>query len=410
MLEDLSKRQRLLILTVAVLSLMVSGFRYHAGESYFADGYIEEALIFQEKILNPSKEIDIAPDRPDKDLIFDKFKKYLKNDPSWKEDWLNANWSTKKLIRDTIEGPRSYNIQSSPYWAPTRPFYPFLIALFNIFINNVFAASAIVNILAIIGSLYLIGIFAKELVLPKEIKFIAILFFLSSSTTITFFISGMTDYTAQFFGMLAIFYLIKYFKTENIKYSIYYTISASLSIFTREAFVFLSILPLFLGLKRKILIPKILMILVPPILFLSYLYLFDLIAMFIRTRILYGGYWILTHPYEKSLTFLLVSIAMVVSIYPIFLYPGIKQYLSRDILKNPLLIFTFFYSGYLILSPTTPMSNRVWVPILLPICIFSANGVLVVSKKFTNNSEFMLKLIVSFILFFNYSLAVVRIL
>ncbi|MCK5477108.1 MAG: hypothetical protein KAI55_04265, partial [Candidatus Aenigmarchaeota archaeon] len=61
-----SRNQRAIIFLIVCLVLLFSTIRYFDGEAYFCDGYVEEAVLMQQKISNPYSDISLAPYRPDK--------------------------------------------------------------------------------------------------------------------------------------------------------------------------------------------------------------------------------------------------------------------------------------------------------------------------------------------------------
>ena len=404
-----SRNQRAIIFLIVCLVLLFSTIRYFDGEAYFCDGYVEEAVLMQQKISNPYSDISLAPYRPDKNITLERTKLFFKGNMSWVDEF---HWT--KELNETIEnkttfqgGTQSninekYSLSSKgPLYSPTRPVYPILIAFTNLIFGNIFFSATLVNIIFVLLCAYLLVLFSKEYNFSSQTAFIAILFFLTSSTTITFFISGHTDFTALFFGMYAILMLKKYYKTKKNKYVFWYLLSAIIAVFTREIFILLSILPLFYKLDKKTIMPRIAMMLFPPILYFLYLYWADLIYLFIEVRVIGTKAYMMLYPTYATVTSLCLAFFMCFSFVLLFFLYGFK-----NMHKNPLFIFTIVYLTYLIVNKVG--FDRHLIQGLFGVSFFGAVGLINFSKNFKNQSR-VIFLITTSIILINFCVFILRI-
>lgn len=309
-----TRNQIILIFLIFGLVFLFSIMGYINGDSYFCDGYVEQAVLIEQKILNYNSDVSLVPYRPDENITIQRMKLFFKGNMSWVDK--DFHWTEEKtydLIENYETEINNNNIYSlnykNPIYSPTRPIYPLLIAFTNLIFGNIFFSAILVNMLFVILCCYLIVLFAKEYNLSNQVAFVAILFFLTSSTTIRFFISGHNDYTALFVGMYAILMFEKYIKTKENKYIFWYVLFITIAIFTREIFILLSILVLFYSffVDKKNIIFSIIISVISPLLYFLYLYLADIIYLFIEVRVIGTKVYLMLHPANATLSALCLA-------------------------------------------------------------------------------------------------------
>ena len=88
-----SRKQRAILFLVVSLVLLFSTIQFFDGQSYFCDGYVEEAVLIQKKISNPSSNVSLVPYKADKNITIQHLKWYLSGNMTWVRGWL---WRKKE--------------------------------------------------------------------------------------------------------------------------------------------------------------------------------------------------------------------------------------------------------------------------------------------------------------------------
>ncbi len=305
-----------------------------------------------------------------------------------------------------------WNYDMAPFlyelsWQPHLPFFAFISALLLFIVGDAKLSCILVSIFSVMLTLLYLREFAIYIGLKDEVNKILIVY-ISSYTVISNIARPMNDSLAAFFSVVSLFYIYRSLKTDLLKEYVILSIILTLSVLTKDSlfplllvpisFYLLTLLKMKENMNAEILGKLILFtILIPFILWLSFVLSLDLLPVILNRRI--GGLERLYSTARSPFMFIF-SIIVCFHFLPILVFSNYKVFRNQKYWV--LLIWLFLFIIARIIAPG-PFWDRLWLPGLFSAVILGCGELK--SNKLYEISPKLPKILFILMIVVNYSVA-----
>ncbi|WP_287589169.1 glycosyltransferase family 39 protein [Candidatus Borrarchaeum sp.] len=305
-----------------------------------------------------------------------------------------------------------WNYDMAPFlyelsWQPHLPFFAFISALLLFIVGDAKLSCILVSIFSVMLTLLYLREFAIYIGLKDEVNKILIVY-ISSYTVISNIARPMNDSLAAFFSVVSLFYIYRSLKTDLLKEYVILSIILTLSVLTKDSlfplllvpisFYLLTLLKMKENMNAEILGKLILFtILIPFILWLSFVLSLDLLPVILNRRI--GGLERLYSTARSPFMFIF-SIIVCFHFLPILVFSNYKVFRNQKYWI--LLIWLFLFIIARIIAPG-PFWDRLWLPGLFSAVILGCGELK--SNKLYEISPKLPKILFILMIAVNYSVA-----